>query len=215
VRSQTLFLLIASATLSVAACNAARPDRAIRIATGDTSHTLCSGTFVSGLDPHQLFAESVRPKPGMGLVSWALHYHVDRERRQVTTRVAGGFESRAVYRGGLRCLIVHGGELGAASHPGNSVANEQAALPRLPEIAGPVLVEPMDSALSAALDRAFSEPERPPYHSLPHPHTDRVFAHASRTIFRLAAFTDRRVGGGQPPPRSPHGGRRWSVAWPE
>jgi CubicO group peptidase (beta-lactamase class C family) len=162
-RHQVLALLTALAALSVTGCNATRPDQAIRIGTANTSHTLCSGTFVSGLDPDQLFAESVKPSPGMGLVSWALHYQVDRGRRQVTTRVAGRFESRAVYRDGLGCLIVHGGELEVASPLATTTADAQATSPDLPEIAGPAVVESTDPALSAALDRAFSEPERPPH----------------------------------------------------
>ena len=162
-RHQVLSLLTALAAVSVTGCDATRPDRAIRIGTANTSHTLCSGTFVSGLDPDQLFAESVEPSPGMGLVSWALHYQVDRGRRQVTTRVAGRFESRAVYRDGLGCLIVHGGELEVASPLATITADAQATSPDLPEIAGPAVVESTDLALSAALDRAFSEPERPPY----------------------------------------------------
>src|SRR2546430_12492204 len=35
-----------------------RPDRAIRVATGLVAHNVCSKTFVSGLDPQTVFAET-------------------------------------------------------------------------------------------------------------------------------------------------------------
>ena len=35
-----------------------RPDRAIRVATGVVAHNVCSKTFVSGLDPQAVFAET-------------------------------------------------------------------------------------------------------------------------------------------------------------
>ena len=36
-----------------------RLDEAIRVTTEITSHTLCSAVFVSGLDVHQVYAETV------------------------------------------------------------------------------------------------------------------------------------------------------------
>src|SRR3954469_5575416 len=35
-----------------------RPDRAIRVATGLVAHNVCSKSFVSGLDPDTVFAET-------------------------------------------------------------------------------------------------------------------------------------------------------------
>lgn len=51
---------IFTALVAIAApCIALRPDRAIRVGTGLVSHTLCSATFVSGLDPDLVYAEAV------------------------------------------------------------------------------------------------------------------------------------------------------------
>jgi CubicO group peptidase (beta-lactamase class C family) len=154
------FLLLAGGTvLIVAAGTAFRPDRAARVATGFSSHVLCSETFVSGLDPDSVGAETFEAMPGVGAIRWAMGRNIDRERREVTVTLAGGFASRAVYRDGLGCMIMRGdepvdGSLLAAS------ASPQAASP---EIAGPAPVEPADAALRDALDRAFAEPDHPPY----------------------------------------------------
>lgn len=42
----------------IALCIAYRPDQAIRVATGLVAHNICSKTFVSGLDPQTVFAET-------------------------------------------------------------------------------------------------------------------------------------------------------------
>ncbi len=142
----------------LAGCATARPDRALEVVTGLISHNLCSEVFVTGLDPDDAYAQALAPRPGMGLINWAVHYDVDREQRQVTTTLAGGFASRARYRDGLGCVLVHG-EVPADTRP----AGDQTARAVLPEIAGPAPVETADARLRAALDLAFAEPEHPPY----------------------------------------------------
>jgi hypothetical protein len=74
--------------------------RGIRVGTAVVSKTLCSGTFVSGVDPNVLYAEAVKPIPGQTQLAKHLSYNVDREARQVTATWWGGFESRAVYHEG-------------------------------------------------------------------------------------------------------------------
>jgi hypothetical protein len=81
-RSAIVFAIIAAVAL--AGCAVGQPARALRIATASTSHTLCSGLFVSGRDSAQTYLEEMRPEPGMGLIDWGLRYRVDRERREVT-----------------------------------------------------------------------------------------------------------------------------------
>jgi CubicO group peptidase (beta-lactamase class C family) len=94
--------------------------------------------------------------PGVGLISWALDYRVDRARKDVTVTLLGLGRSRAVYRGeGLGCYLDHGGAVADIALP---AADARAAL--LPEIAGPSVVEPQIPRLAAALDRAFAEPDR-------------------------------------------------------
>ena len=81
-------------------------------------------------------------------------------RKQVTATLLGGGQSRAVYRDGLGCYVDNGGE--AADAVAAAGAGEpQRAL--LPEIAGAAVVEPANPDLKRALDRAFAEPEQPPF----------------------------------------------------
>jgi len=136
-----------------------RPDRALRTGTGTVAHDLCSETFVSGLVPEQTFAESLAPRPGMRWLAWAMLWHVDHERREARASLEGIVPSRAVFREGLGCVLVHGdealagAELGSLAHPP----------PLLPEIAGPAVVEPGDARFRAVLDAAFDEPGESPH----------------------------------------------------
>ena len=150
----------AVASLFLIAALALRPDRAARVATGLVSHTLCSQAFVAKLDPAHVYAESLRPRPGIRMIHWALHYKIDSQRREVRTTLAGLFASHAVYHEGLGCVMIHGLQ-NEAPLPQHNATNDLTAAPLFFESAGPV--EPVDNELRAALDHAFAEPEHPPY----------------------------------------------------
>jgi CubicO group peptidase (beta-lactamase class C family) len=131
------------------------PARGIRVGTAVVSKTLCSGVFVSGLDPDLLYAEAIKPIPGQDQLAKRLKYSVDRAAKQVTATWLGGFESRAIYRDGIGCTLVHGNlpdDLlsGARVHAGADAVV-------------PLEVEPRSPKLEAALDHAFAEPAQPPY----------------------------------------------------
>lgn len=137
-------------------CGSAAPSRAAQTATGLVSHQLCSAIFVSGLDPEQFYREAIEPmlSPGGFLFS----HTVDRENAQVTARVAGVAESRAVYRAPLGCVLVHD-----ALAPPVHVAAGSAAASLLPPIAKREVVEAADPSLKSALARAFAEPDSAPH----------------------------------------------------
>ena len=142
-----------------------RPDTALRVATGLVSHTLCSDTFVSGLDPDRVAAEMLPGMPGIRRLLPLLRHHVDRTRREASASVAGLFASRAVYRPGMGCTLVFPGYADAAAAP--PPAAPPGIVPRLDEIAGPGVVEPADERLRHALDRAFADPpDGPPQGTL-------------------------------------------------
>lgn len=130
-------------------------DRATGVATGFVSHQLCSAAFVSRVEPQTFYRESIAPS--LGPAGFLVSHAVDRERATVTARVAGLRSSRAVYRGPLGCLVLHGDPPVPADQ---SPASTAPGL--LPPIAGPEVVEPADPALRAALDRAFEERPVPP-----------------------------------------------------
>jgi len=140
-----LRILLLVAVLGISGCAWFRPDLAARVATGTTAHDLCSETFVSGLDPTQVFAENIKPRPGLGLVAPMLRYTVDRERGEVRADLAGGFASRAIYRGAVGCALVHEpsahGVPPPEPPPGMALATPTAPSP----------------ALQAALDETFAE----------------------------------------------------------
>jgi len=165
-RKHTIILLVTLALCGAVALTALRAHDAPRVATGFVVHTLCSAAFVSGVNPDQVYAETMDAMPGVGLIAWALDYKIDRAAKQVAATLLGGGQSRAVYREGLGCYVAHGDEaVDASPPPAGSVARR--AL--LPEIAGSAPVEPADPELKLALDRAFAEPDQ-----RPHRHTKAV-----------------------------------------
>ena len=124
-------------------------DHASDVATGYVSHQLCSAAFVSHVDPEQYYREAVAPvlAPLDSLSSHA----VDPASRSVTSGFASLSRVRAVDRGPLGCLVLHGEPpLPVAVRP------DTPGTALLPEIAGPVVVEPEQPALRQALDRAFA-----------------------------------------------------------
>ncbi len=158
-RKAKIILLVTTIFGGALALTAVRAHDAPRIATGFIAHTICSESFVSGLDPDRVFSETTAAMPGVGLLAWALDYRIDRDAKQVTVTLLGGGQSRAVYRAGLGCTLVHGEAAVDAALP-PAAGEVQHAL--LPEIAGPSPVEPANPGLKRALDRAFAEPDRAP-----------------------------------------------------
>src|SRR5579871_1333875 len=137
---------------------AARARIVPKVATGFVANILCTETFVTGLDPDKTFAETTDAMPGVGLLTWAMAFKVDRSRKDVTVTLFGLGRSHAVYRQGAGCYLDHGG--GAAE----IVLPPEDRMPALlPEIAGFAPVEPASPQLAAALDRAFAEPAQPPF----------------------------------------------------
>jgi hypothetical protein len=84
-----------------------RPDRAIRVATGLVAHIVCAKTFVSGLDPQTVFAETT-DRAGIRWLRWFLRFHIDQIGKTVDASVAGLFGSRAAFHDGLGCVSLHG-----------------------------------------------------------------------------------------------------------
>ena len=155
--------LIAAILIALVALGIAfRPDRAIRVATGFVAHTICSKTFVSGLDPQMVFAETL-DRRGIRRLRWALRYHLDRGHNIVNASLAGLFGSRAVFHEGLGCVLRHGPVEPYVLKVDIAALKAAKTPPLLPEIAGAAVVEPSDARLKAALDHAFEEPPEPPF----------------------------------------------------
>lgn len=155
-RKLLLVVLFLAVTASIAAALVLRPGKALRVATGIVSHTLCADIFVAGLDPAQSFRETFGAMPGIRrLIPW-LRYEVDPARKEVRATIAGRFESRAAYRDGLGCGMVYPTTVNGAIPVAGSGAEAPSAA--VADIAGASVVEPVDDRLRAALDRAFAEP---------------------------------------------------------
>ena len=133
----------------------------IRVGTAVVSQTLCSGVFVSGLDPDKLYAQAVEPIPGQDSLAKHLKIDVDRKGREVTARWAGIFASRAVYHEGFGCRLVHDDDAKYAQRwAGSEVASEK---PVATDPRAQLEVAAASPQLEAALGTAFAEPEKPPY----------------------------------------------------
>ena len=136
-RRKLTLILAASTALGALGWSAVRARDVPKVATGFLANTLCSETFVSGLDPRRDLAETTEAMPGVGLITWAMDYQVDRQRKDVSVTLFGLGRSHAVYREGLGCTLDHDAALADVALP---PVQPQAAL--LPEIAGPGIVAP-------------------------------------------------------------------------
>ena len=139
-----------------------RPDRAIRVATGFVAHIVCAKTFVSGLDPQTVFAETT-DRAGIRRLRWVLGFHIDQIAKTVDASVAGLFGSRAVFHDGLGCVSLHGSKEPYLLRSDLAALKTPKTPPLLPEMAGAAIVAPSDPKLKAALDHAFEEPASPPF----------------------------------------------------
>ncbi|WP_407157197.1 serine hydrolase domain-containing protein [Bradyrhizobium sp. STM 3557] len=154
-----LFLIATSATvLGLLGYGIARARDVPQVATGFVASLLCAETFVSGLDPGAVLAETTDAMPGTRLLTSAMTTHVDRVTREVTAGLLGVGRSRAVYRDSIGCTLDHGDGIAKVTVP-----SDERAPPLLPEIAPSSPVAPVTPELSAALDRAFAEPDAPPF----------------------------------------------------
>lgn len=162
IRNRTIVVLAVGAVLLLCAGAGLfmRLGRGIRVGTGLVSQTLCSGVFVSGVDPDQLYVEAIRPIPGQNRLAKRLHYEIDRKERQVIATWGGGFESRSVYRDGFGCTLVRGAEPDFTSLNGTAGGGKEPATRS--EFSKPIEIESPAPTLEAALDRAFAEPSQPP-----------------------------------------------------
>jgi CubicO group peptidase (beta-lactamase class C family) len=155
---RSLFLIATSAILSSAlGFGIARARDVPQVATGFVASLVCAETFVSGLDPDAVLSETTDAMPGTWLLTWAMTVHVDRAARDVTVSLLGAGRSHAAYRDGLGCTLDHGDGIAGLTVPAERVP----AL--LPAIAPPSMVTPPTPELAAALDRAFAEPDAPPF----------------------------------------------------
>ncbi len=84
-----------------------RPDRAVRLATGGVAHIICSKTFVSGLDPQTVFAETME-RPGFRRLRHMMDFRIDRNAATVEASTLGLFRGEAVFHDGFGCVERHG-----------------------------------------------------------------------------------------------------------
>ena len=82
-----------------------RPDRAIRVGTITVADVICAKTFVSGLDPELIFAETME-RPGLRGLRFGMRYDIDRDTRAVEASVVGLFRGRSEFHDGFGCVMM-------------------------------------------------------------------------------------------------------------
>jgi hypothetical protein len=149
-----LLLAAAAAAACLAGCESL--ERAAFVPASFVSHQMCSGVFVAGRNPDEFYREAVEPQ--VAPAGFLLRHTIDWTDKTVTATFSGLVTARALYRGPTGCLIQHG------APPEAAVPDIRPETPDLlPPNGEPDVVAPADPALSAALDRAFAEPDSPPH----------------------------------------------------
>src|SRR6266481_3235018 len=85
------------------------PDRAVRVATSAVADSVCAKTFVSGLDPDAVFAETM-DRPGIRRLRAGMRYRLDRAAKTVDVSMMGLLGSQAAFHDGFGCVLLHGSE---------------------------------------------------------------------------------------------------------
>jgi CubicO group peptidase (beta-lactamase class C family) len=136
-----------------------RVDRPLRIGVSAVAHDLCSKSFISGLNPDQVFADSLVTRPGLKTIAAAIHYQVDQAKHEVRVRLGTGplISARAVFYPGFGCIVLHGAAPKELPSSAQLMAARSNAGAILADIAGPDVVEPQDATLRQALSDAFEE----------------------------------------------------------
>ena len=136
--------------------------RIIVLGPGFLAHFICSGTFVSGRDPHAVVAEDLSKYGPVSLFQW----HVDRQNKVVTASLFGLGRRTGVFRDGLGCTLDIGtteAELraqvsGAVSGPAST--NRNALWPEGERVEPDALPGGVDAKkLKAAIASVFAEPD--------------------------------------------------------
>ncbi|NIK70248.1 serine hydrolase [Paenibacillus sp. BK720] len=135
----------------------------LMVASGYSSKEICSGTFVSGMDPDQIYADMVKPEGAIRYINRLIHFDVNRDKHKVTTTIAGFYKTQAVYSKGIGCMLVHKPEDDHLAASADFITQIGPSNSQTPEIVGPAAIEPRNEQLSTALDRAFEEREQAPY----------------------------------------------------
>jgi CubicO group peptidase (beta-lactamase class C family) len=135
---------------TLAGCGAL--DRAARVPAHYVSHRMCSAVFVGGLDPDMFYRQAVRP--AIAPAGLLMDYHIDRDKKEVTANLASLITSRSVFLGAAGCRVAHEGAAPAAL--------DDAPPTRAKDATKPLLIDPVNPALEAALDREFAEPRSGP-----------------------------------------------------
>jgi hypothetical protein len=135
--------------LPIGLCVVYRPDRAIQTGTAAVADAVCAKTFVSGLDPESVYAQTL-DRPGIRDLRRVMRYRVDRTTNTVDVSVLGLMASHAVFRDGFGCVLRHGSQAPYQLRSDIDALKKPKTPPLLPEIAGPAPIEPADPALKAA-----------------------------------------------------------------
>ncbi|MGC2777188.1 MAG: serine hydrolase, partial [Bradyrhizobium sp.] len=131
------------AALLVAGWLTYRPDRALRTATTTVAEMICAKTFVSGLDPHTVFAETME-RPGLRRLRAMMRYRVEPDLRIVEASLLGLHASRAVFHEGLGCVSLSGQKPPYVPRSDVVALRATAPPPALPDFAETDPVEPTD-----------------------------------------------------------------------
>jgi len=135
--------------------------QAIPIGTGYVAKYLCSGVFISGRNPDDIFREDVAPVNPLAAV---VSVNIDRPNKRVTAGSFGLFKAAAIYREGCGCTLAVGvSEEDLRKQDIAAAVQRKKHADDLPwpdgngEISGPLPAGVDEAKLSKALDNAFAE----------------------------------------------------------
>jgi CubicO group peptidase (beta-lactamase class C family) len=158
---KVVLISIAGLLLAAVVAGAAfRIDRPLRMGVGVVAHDLCSKTFISGLHPDQVYADSLAPRQGLKTIAGYIFYEIDAKQQEVHAKLGhlGVIRATAHFYPGLGCVLIHGDRPADLPTPSQLMAARSNAAATTIDIAGPDVVESHDPALAHAVNGAFDEP---------------------------------------------------------